>query len=174
MMHQLVYYVIGAREEKDSLLAGAPKLFPADEQGRAPRIEVTDPLGRRVRTSSAAGEGEQGPGRFTRTFHRGVYRWRTVEGPEKSGAFVVNANTRESNLGALEQDAVKKLFGERPVYFAKDVTEMKQLAARLRKGVQLWNIVLFIVIAIAVAECFLANRSEAVRRSVQQSVPKAA
>ena len=165
MMHQLVYYVVGSREEA-SLLAGAPKLFPPDGKGRTPVLEVSDPLGRRFRTGHTDDPKQEavGPARFGRTFARGIYRWRTVEGPERQGAFVVNANARESELGAYDRKSVEKLFGERPVYFARDAIEAKQLATRLRKGVQLWNLALFIVVGIAVAECFLANRHGAAER----------
>jgi hypothetical protein len=166
MMHQLVYHVVGAREEESSLLAGAPKLFAPDERGETPVIEVTDPMGQRLRVGVAPAAGQPagqaaGPARFVQTFARGVYAWRTAHGPLKEGAFVVNANGRESDLEALDAKAVQALFGERPVHFGRSGQEIRQLAVRLRKGVQLWNLVIFVVVGVAVAECFLANRRDA-------------
>jgi len=173
MMHQIIYYVVGQREESSSLLAGAPMNFMPDMKGRRPEVEITDPMGNRTRLTNRRGEKAVGPVRFGATFRRGVYKWRFISGPGRKGAFVVNANSRESELDDMDEDGIRKLFGEKPVYFARTSEEARQIAERMRTGVQLWNLILLLVIGLAVAECFLANRRQGLDPTAQDAAQTA-
>jgi len=161
LLHQIVYFAAGARDESASLLAGAPMTFPVEGRGKRVEVEVTDPLGRRTRLPDPLDESAaDGPLRYGETFERGVYAWRMLKGGTRQGAFVVNANSRESELDAYSREEVAKLLSGAQVYFAGNVTECRDLALRMRTGIQLWNLALLAVVGIAVAECFMANRRQ--------------
>ncbi|HRU04625.1 MAG TPA: VWA domain-containing protein [Candidatus Brocadiia bacterium] len=161
LLHQIVYFAAGTRDESASLLAGAPMTFPVEGRNQKVEIEVTDPLGRRARLPNPLEEdAADGPLRYAETFERGVYTWRTLKGGAKQGAFVVNANSRESELDAYSREEVAKLLSGAQVYFAGSVAECRDLALRMRTGIQLWNLALLAVVGIAIAECFMANRRQ--------------
>jgi len=158
LMHQLVYYLVGMKEHSAHYVAGSPARIPLAERVAAAQVEVTDPLGRSRRARTPAQEDARFA-LFDDTFVPGVYTWHSVRADAAQGAFVVNPHPDEADLAPATQDEVAADLTPRRAYFASDYDGVRKIATRLREGIQLWNIVLFVVLAIAVAECFLANRA---------------
>jgi len=149
LMHEIVYSSVGSIEFSLSHYPGAEVHLgikePADD------MELADPLGNRFRHLA--------PKDFPRRMYApGIYLWRELKPPGRHGAIVVNPVPEEADLTPLSHEEVRKLLAGRPATFVSSAAEARRELARIRKGVQLWTFVLFLVLAIALAECFMANR----------------
>ena len=184
MIHQIIYYLTGHRSQKVDCVAGSIVPIRLPSRARPIDVEVTDPSGT---TYPAAVDGNSDPQRqtppaatddsprfatYARTQQIGVYTWRTSEGDE--GVFVVNAHGDECNIARATREHVRMTMGVAKVYFAQNENETREVTDRLRKGLQLWNAVLFVVLVIALAECFLANRARESPTSQTPAAPSTA
>jgi len=159
--HQIVYYAASLAEPTNENLAGTPVYLNTKEGATGTvSIEISSPSGdtRVLRAEAAPGKSIS----FEQTHRVGVYRYRSDSMSPPSGVFVVNADARESRLERIYVDDLRPLFPPSAFYPAKDYEEVAGVTARLRKGFELWNVLLLIVIGIAVMECFLANRTRPV------------
>ena len=149
ILHEIVYSSIQSVTETLAFQPGAPVRLGINDA--AEKMELVDPLG--VKRRNVA------PRDFPRwSYAPGIYRWKELQGEGREGAFVINAVPEESDLRALSHDEIRAMLPGRQVAFADTADNALQEVARLRKGIQLWSIVLLIVLAITLAECFMANR----------------
>jgi hypothetical protein len=169
LIHQLVYYSAAASEQKGDYTAGSPVRFPIPGGARDFSVQITDPLGRtRHVGQEAADEKEKLKQKestflvFEDTHATGVYSCQLSRGKGEGTAdvFVVNPDPEEGNLKSVPQEDVRKMLASDRVYFATDLTSLQKVTVRLREGFHLWNMILFVVLGIAVFECFFANKTK--------------
>ncbi|MBM4044700.1 MAG: VWA domain-containing protein [Planctomycetes bacterium] len=166
-LHQIVYSLTASSEQKGEYAAGSPVRFPLPGGAKDFEVQITDPLGRTRRVGQEAkDEKEKAKDAaflvFEDTHATGVYSYHTARGKSESAAdvFVVNPDPEEANLKSVPQEEVRKMLASDRVYFASDLASLQKVTLRLREGFQLWNFVLFVVLGIAVFECFFANKSK--------------
>ena len=75
-----------------------------------------------------------------------------------SGVFVVNPDPQEADLKAIDRETARSMLKSNRVFFVSGTKDLDAVVRRVREGVQLWNLLLFVVLGIAIAECFLANK----------------
>ena len=161
LVHQLVYYLTAATEQKGNYIAGSPVRFPISGDPKKFAVQVTDPIGRTIRLVPP----KENPGEalvMEDTHATGVYHYTgsTPKGAAMEGVFVTNPDPDEGDLKTTTNEEVRNTLGTEKVYFAADTKEIAKVTARLREGFQLWNLLLFIVLGIALGECFLANKTK--------------
>ena len=161
MVHGTVYYLVGARVVKGEYIAGSPVRFILPRRGIDLKMRITDPVGR-VRQLTSDPDSDARVLIYDDTHATGVYYCQ----PDKeineirTGVFVVNPDAKEGDLSAIPEAEAKAALGNDRVFIVSDVTELGSLTSRIREGVQIWNLLLFVVLGIAVAECFLANKKK--------------
>ncbi|MFH0964061.1 MAG: BatA and WFA domain-containing protein [Planctomycetota bacterium] len=159
LLSELVFHVISDEVRLTSYAVGAPVeiVLPgaADSQFE---INVTDPSGSITRLERAR-EGENAVASFRNTFAPGVYAWRTEGAFDRQGSFVVNIESAESELARANRSQVVQTLRGREVRWTGDVKDTKELARSLREDRPLTAAFLFAVLAFALFEVWLANRT---------------
>lgn len=158
MLHQMVYYLAQTQDRAADYIAGHTIIFPSVE-GRTPEVQVTNPRNTITRAKIIPDRHEAA---YTNTKFVGPYYWQDAGDPTRSGVFTINIESSESNLATIsDNELAEDLLKDRKVYFARDADSALAVAAKLRSGFSLRNPLLFLVIAILIAECLLANRARA-------------
>lgn len=156
MLHQMVYYLAQTRSRAANYIAGSKAVFPS-AAGQPPLVQVTNPRNTITRAEIIEGTNEA---IYSDTNITGPYDWHDVNEPSRSGVFAVNIEPSESDLTLISHDDLSEnVLKDRKVYFARDAKSALAVAARLRKGFSLRNPLLFLVLAILIGECVLANRA---------------
>lgn len=155
LMHRIVYYVTETTEQKDSYLVGSPVRFSFPELPQPLTIRMTEPS-EKVTLLKSEKAGGTGGLVFKDTHTVGVYEYQVLGAPKK-GAFVVNPDPAESDLTRITKEELQRRLPGRHLHFARNLSEMQQIVARLREGLQLRDVFLAIVLCLAVFECLLAN-----------------
>lgn len=156
LLHQITYYLARSRSASADYAAGSVVRFPP-VGGKAPQVEVSRPGGAVSRAGMREGDTFA---RYSDTAVPGIYSWRQVGEKNRDGAFVVNPDTGESDLTVLSRDDLEeRILGGRAAHFVRDAKEARSVATRLREGFSLAMPILLAVIALILAECFLANRN---------------
>ncbi len=161
MVHQIVYHLAGDKEERGEYTAGSPVRFTLPRAGIDVKITVTDPEGR-VRVMRSDPDSDTAVMIYDETHAAGVYYYKPDKdvGDIHAGVFVVNPDPQEGDLKAIDKATAKSMIASERVFFVSDVSELDAVVQRVREGIQLWNILLFVVLGIAIAECFLANKKK--------------
>ena len=161
LVHQIVYYLTAATEQKGDYVAGSPVRFPVMGDPSKFTVQVTDPIGR-VTQLSLPKKSKAKSVVFEDTHATGVYHYSvsTPKGAAQEGVFVINPDPDECDLKTITNKDVRNILGTEKVYFVSEPKEIRKITSRLRQGLQLWNLVLFIVLGIAIFECFLANKTK--------------
>lgn len=143
---------------------------PAERTGATLTVTGPDGVPRNVPLVEA---GPVRRGRFTDTDRLGAYRYTlTSPGRERTGLFVVNPDLAESDLRALgEPDVLTRLEGLDFVRVVRTGDELTALMDDIRQGRSLAPIVFILVIALALVECFLANRIASRGQSTPETTP---
>ncbi|MHC4252516.1 MAG: BatA domain-containing protein [Planctomycetota bacterium] len=170
LVHALVYRAAAPRNEERSFIAGtgARVTLPPEAGGRT--VRLVEPSGRRTDIAATvkgdgAGGGMVGTapaaevsiGRLARS---GVYR---LEGDAipRGISLVANPDPEESDPARTGLSRMRELYlgaaGAEPV-FVEDPSGLGKAVARIRKGLELWDYLLFMVLSVALFECFYANR----------------
>ena len=159
MAHGMVYYLMGSRVVKGEYVAGSPVRFVLPRRGIALNMRITDPVGR-VRQLTSDPDSEARVMVYDDTHAAGVYYCSPDKevGDIRAGVFVVNPDPNEGDLKPIRKEDVKALLGNDQVYVVSGVAELDALTNRIREGIQIWSLLLFVVLGIAVFECFLANK----------------
>ena len=141
-----------------SVTAGTPVRIPLPGAAEPAVIDVTTPEEETIRVRTAPEEGRQ-VAIFGETFQPGIYTYEAPDHREVRGAFAVNPDPAEADLAPISWEELRRRIPLRKAYYAADLDELRQRIAALREGVQLWNLFLFVVLLLAVFECFVANRT---------------
>ena len=146
LMHEVVYYLAGRTEQVLSFLPGVPVQLPVPEDVAEVELSFAS---RRVRARRDA---------LQRWTHApGVYRWQAAGESSLTGAFVINAPPEESDLTRVEPEKALAMLGERRSFLAEDIDAVRRIRAELGSETQLRNYIIFLVLGIALLECFLSN-----------------
>ncbi len=156
MIHQLVYHVSGSFEETDSLAVGAPYRFNFPESAARVHIDIRRPDGIEE-TISTAPTADTNEAVYTKTFKPGYYTYSTRGGVARSGAFVVNPDTAESNLERTDEDALDEHLSPSTVRVCSSIDEMQKLVTPLREGVHLRDLFILVTIIAALFETVVSN-----------------
>ncbi len=159
MAHQIVYHFAGDKEQRGEYVAGSPVRFTLPRPGIDLKITVTDPDGR-VRVLESKPKSDATVLVYDETHAAGVYYYKPSKdvGDIHSGVFVVNPDPEEPDLKAIDRDTARSLLKTDRVFFVSADEDLDAVVRRVREGIQLWNLLLFVVLGIAIAECFLANK----------------
>lgn len=105
------------------------------------------------------GEDLQTPLVFADTEQTGVYQIATV-GKEAPGVrFAANLDSEESDLTYLDEAGLRELLGTSPtITYVADPSQLNEMSRTARRGVPLWDLALWIALAVALVEPWLANR----------------
>ncbi len=156
MIHRIVYYACGALGEADSLAVGAPYRFNFPETAARVDIDIRRPDGIEE-TISTAPTPDANEAVYAQTFKPGCYTFTTRGGVVRSGAFVVNPDTAESNLERVSAGELEKHLAPSVVRVCSNIGEMQKSVTPLREGVQLRDLFILVAIIIAVFESVISN-----------------
>lgn len=96
---------------------------------------------------------------FANTAQAGVYRVLEVGNESTDGRFAANLESFESDLTYLDESGLRELFADSPsITYIADPLQVNEISRTSRRGVALWDVVLWIVLAVALVEPWLANR----------------
>jgi len=158
-MQRLAFYLVRqSAPHARSYTAGTPVRIPFPGVTEPTTLDVTTPSDETIQVRTARGETGQ-EAVFGLTFRPGVYTYESLEHQEVRGAFAVNPDPAEANLTPMEWQDLRSRLPVSKAYYATDVSELRERVVAMREGVQLWNLFLFVVLMLAVFECFVANRT---------------
>ncbi len=169
LLHRLVYYLTEQSDVEGTHIVGAPVQLTLRELSRPVTIRVRDPDGEVIELPAAPVKGIT-QASFQQTDQRGPYVYLVLdpnapaEGDPDAArlqaerGFVVNLDPRESDLTRMPQGELSRLLEGRQVFFAATADELRGTIERMREGVPLRNLILFVVLFIAIFETFFANR----------------
>jgi hypothetical protein len=141
-----------------------------------PRVQVKKPDGTIGYPTTT--DDPETPLLFTDTVQPGIYHLTGTDKQADAGLIAVNLDNYESDLRYLDdvladwpqtpdegsreakiEAGFKKLLGDQPlVTYVNDPGRVAEVALTARRGLKLWDVVLWIVLAIALVEPWLANR----------------
>jgi hypothetical protein len=154
LLHGMVYDLAEVRERRAEYQVGgtATLAFPEAKGGLA--VRVTSPDGKVFEGKT---EGPDHAFSFGPLDELGVYSYKVSPG-DRDGSFVVNPDPEESNLEPVSHAEIEKAFaGFRNVIFCPGADGLDQAVGRIREGRDLSGLILGLVLALAVFECFFAN-----------------
>jgi len=181
LVHRLVYYLTEREDVEGTHIVGAPVSITLRDVNRPVAIQVRDPSGD-VADIKAAPSGGATRASFPHTGERGPYTYmvldpaRKTESPRAVGAdiesgFVVNLDSQESDLAPFGDPAdpgtraaeLERLLDGHLVHYVgppeqASADALKAAVAKIRQGIPLRNLFLYIVLFIAIFETFFANR----------------
>jgi len=188
LLHRLVYYLTEREEVSTSYAVGTPVNITLRDITRPVTVEVRDPGGDLHEVKAAPGTVAT-QATFAQTDERGPYFY-VVRDPERApateaskleSAFVVNPDSQESDLTPLgdparpstRATALEKLLAGHIVHYVgppekANATSLLAAIEKIRKGVPLRNIILYIVLFIAIFETFFANRVVPALRTAEE------
>ncbi|MCX7806033.1 MAG: BatA domain-containing protein [Planctomycetota bacterium] len=153
MMHVICHRAAGEGGEAAKLSTGRVRLRLSDKEdieGELFRPGEPAP----VKIATRAGEmlefEAERPGIY-------LLRWKSPRPGERRIA--VNVEPAESDPAAMGEDELRKAFsGFGTFLFQRDVSALDETVARIREGLRLGPLLMALVLVLAVAESFLANR----------------
>lgn len=103
-------------------------------------------------------------GIFEATQRKGFYSFTILPGQAQTMApmtqgFAVNLDARQSNVSAMSEPQVRKLFGSRDVTYLQGSADDPQLARELMRKSELWRTLIWLLLAIIGFEFMLSTRS---------------
>jgi len=158
ILHEMIYAVTGKTGRLESVLAGQPKRFDfADVQGEVTvSVEVRPGL-MEVKRSTHDASGNYVL--FQDTWRPGIYHY-VLSGPKQGeDYFVVNPDTRESDLSRVSDAVLRDRLGPARLLLVRSPEQLASERMRLREGHPLSGYVFLLIIGIAAFELFLANRT---------------
>lgn len=157
LVHRMVYYLAGDRGTREDFLVGQPARVSFETETALATATVVSPLGRAAEIGLTR-EGRTYSAVVTQTGEAGNYE--LTVGTEKRlvGGVAINVDARESEMSPLSDSEIRQRLPARTLHMVSDPAEVQDIVQRMREGVQLWNFFLLGVLALALFECFLANR----------------
>ena len=169
LIHRLVYYLTEREEIESTHLVGRPVAIALRDINHPVTISVRDPDGETIELKAQPSGGATRAS-FENTDKAGPYTYLVLgrtAAPDKApeaakaeaqSAFAVNINSIESDLTKASTAELDKLLVGRSLYFATSAATLKATIGRMREGIPLRNILLYIVLFIAIFETFFANK----------------
>lgn len=158
MLHELVYSATGKTGRLESLVAGQPKRFDFnDVKGQVAVSVETRPGYMEVKKSSNDASGNTVV--FDDLYQPGIYRCVLSGAKQGEDWFVVNPDTKESELARINESTLRGKFATQQVLVARSAEQLAEERSRLREGYPLAGYVFLLVVVIAMFELFLANRT---------------
>ncbi|MBI2192597.1 MAG: BatA domain-containing protein [Planctomycetes bacterium] len=156
-IQQIVDYLGPTRETGRDFLVGQAVPFVFEFRDTTVPIAI-ETRGRPVIRLLASGR-DRAETVFAQTETVGTY-WVDIHRPDgvKEDLFAVNVDPRESDLALAESRRVADLVPGHTTLVAA-AEDLPATLKRNREGIELWGNLLFFVLFVAVAECYLANRS---------------
>ena len=156
-VHELVGFAAGQRMRTEDVTAGAVARLPLRSELTAATVNVHTPGSKRP--APAAVEPKKLVAAFKDTWVPGHYRWEVLNGEDREvAAFAVNADSEESRLTRVSRDFVTRTFPHARPLVAQDASELQSAVRETRVGREMYSVVLLVLIALMVAEGYLANR----------------
>lgn len=153
---QIVRYLAGSAEAKWNYLAGQPIAIEVDPGAAGALFSITDPAGEFERLSVDPTETSLV---IPPPKHLGNYRVDAGEAVRPfSCRFSVNEPAEESVLTKIPADRLAELIGKDRLRIARDPSQIEQVVGEARVGRELFPWLMILVIALVVAEGYLANR----------------
>ena len=166
MLHEMVYAVTGKTGRLESVRAGQPKRFDfGDVQGEVTVSVEVRPGTMEVRKSTHDASGNTVV--FENTYRPGIYRYVLSGATGGEDYFVVNPDTRESELARMSDSGLRGKFSATRMFLVRSPERLAAERLRLREGHPLSGYVFLLIIAIAGLELFLANRTRPARLQQQ-------
>ncbi len=154
LLHGMVYDLAEIRERRSEYLVGGTAALAFPEAKGPLAVRVTSPDGK---VFEGRAEGPGGAFSFGPLDELGVYSYKASPG-DREGSFVVNPDPEESDLEPTTRAELEKAFaGFRNVIFCQGADGLERAVARIREGRDLSGLILGLVLALAVFECFFAN-----------------
>lgn len=174
LMHELLYKLAGRLTRLDSFQAGQPVRLDFSPSTEPVTVSVELPGGRIKRFASApSGQGNflllgnagalpaaQKTEPFPEIYAPGIYPYTLSGGKSGSDAFVVNPDPVESDLARTGRTDLAAHFHNKQFYLVASQAELERTLAGIDRGTPLTAALFLIVIAVAVVELFVANRTQ--------------
>ncbi|MFP4055320.1 MAG: BatA domain-containing protein [Candidatus Brocadiia bacterium] len=188
LLHRVVYYLAEREDVRGRHLVGSPVNVTLRQVDRPVTVRVIPP----GQTEQNAKELEAKPtpagtqATFQHTDRRGPYSYLVLDPqapaedaepqgpPEAHDVFVVNLDARESDIERTDFDALEARLGGRNLHFVDRDDDLAATIERMRKGVPLRNLLLYVVLFIAIFETFFANRVVPALQRSQEAAAAAA
>jgi len=169
LINKLVLHMAETTGQSYNFTEGAAVAPPSDSRTGAVEWQVTFSTdeGSKTKTvkptSTDSGKPDDNktpaPATFDETYWPGVYFARIVSGqPRREFCFAVNRDTTESTTELATFDKLRDTLPLRRMRYAATPEEVQQVVTRMRKGAELWDIVLIVVLLVLVFEVYVANR----------------
>jgi len=156
LMHEIVYALAGSIDRLDTHQAGQPVRLDFPGTDRPVSIDVTLPTGAVKHFTSAPAPNENALV-IAEPLDPGIYPFLREGGG--SAAFGVNPDPAEADLARVTLNDLQPCFPPRRLYVAASADELTSVLDRIQGGVPLTSGLFLLVIAIAVLELFVANRT---------------
>ena len=196
LVHRLIYYLTEREDVEGTHVVGAPVTINLRDVMRPVTLQVRDPNGNIVDVP-AKPEPASGVTRatFAQTDKRGPYIYLVLDPArasekanpaeaklESERAFVVNPDPQEADLAKLSERDLGALLPDHALHYVGPPEKatpdaLKSAIDKIRQGVPLRDLALYIVLFIAIFETFFANRvvpalqTRAERRAEQAAPP---
>jgi len=170
LVHRLVYYLTEREEVESTHLVGRPVAISLRDINHAVTLQVRDPDGEVIELRAEPSGGATRAS-FEQTDKAGAYSYVVLDpaartdgqDPEAAkakaeSAFAVNINPLESDLAKASKADLEALLKGRKLYIATSASQLAAIIERMREGIPLRNILLYIVLFIAIFETFFANK----------------
>ena len=163
-VHELVGYAAGHRMRTEDITVGAVASLALRPELTTATVNVHTPGSKRP--APAAVEPKKLIAAFRDTWEPGHYRWEVLDGEDREvAAFAVNPDREESRLTRVTRGFVTKAFPNAKPMIAQDASELQSAVRETRVGREMYAAVLLVLIALMVAEGYLANRFYGVIRN---------
>ena len=157
-MHEIVYSVAGGVGRLGSHLAGQPVRLDFPGVSQPVSVAVTLESGA-VKRFTSRSDGSSNFVVVDETLDPGVYPCELSGGKTGPDAFVVNPDPAEADVARVGPDELAKCFPPGRLYVVGSQVELADALQRIQGGVSLTSALFLIVIAIAVVELFVSNRT---------------
>lgn len=169
LIHRLVYYLTEREEVEGTHIVGKPMSITLREVSREVTIQVRDPDGEII-DLPAQPSGGATRATFEQTDKAGPYLYTVLDPgapadttPEAAkaqaqSAFAVNIDAIESDLAEIPPSELEQLLRGHSVFFASSESSLRSTIDRMREGIPLRSLLLYLVLFIAIFETFFANK----------------
>lgn len=155
LVHRTVHYLATAQpSDTGELLVGAPLQWDMTEVPEGQGVSCTTPGGERV-ILRPSGQRGYSVATYAATDEPGIYKFSL--GEQFLTAFAVNVNLTESDLEPIGASEARELLGKEQVFVVSPGADLEKAILQSRYGRELWNTVLWCVLALLVVEMFLGR-----------------
>ncbi len=175
LLHRLAYYLASGREEGYDLTVGEKIAERMEGEAASAPASITNPAGATFKVIAGGGEvnnGQKEDARepfvfFDRTSRAGIYTLRAAGGVAKAPNegdggrtryFAVNVDTRESDLLALQKEAIERQIVWKEFRYLKAEEGAIKEIEEVRQGKEIWRFLIVGVLCFLVVESVVARQ----------------